>query len=194
LIEKYNLKELYRVYFVDRQQIQKYRDIWLKKEEGKFNNKLEKGRKELELKKEQVVQELLDYFLEKSLYSIKNEIENYILDYSYPLEYYDEKDDNYTEQYLYSIPIVESIISTYIFIIKNFWKNFIQKKQVKDLNIYAFNMFYFNVKEEIKSYFENKKDEIEKLLDYRNVKGSGAYLDPKRFERLMLKSVDDYEN
>ena len=50
LIEKYNLKELYKVYFVDRKEIQKYRDFWVKKEEEKFNNKLEQGRKELELK------------------------------------------------------------------------------------------------------------------------------------------------
>jgi hypothetical protein len=194
LIEKYNLKELYKVYFVDRKEIQKYRDLWLKKEDEKFNKKLEQGREELELKKEQVVEELLDYFLEKSLDRIKYEIEKNIVDYSESLEFYDEKTDDYIEQYWYQIPIVESIFDTYTHIIKNFWKSFIQKKQVKNLDLYAFDMFYFNVKQELKNYFENKKDEIDKLLDYRNVKGSGAYLDPYLFERLLIKSVDDYEN
>lgn len=194
LIEKYNLKELYKVYFVDRKEIQKYRDLWLKKEDEKFNKKLEQGREQLELKKEQVVEELLDYFLQKSLDRIKYEIEKNIVDYSESLEFYDEKTDDYIEQYWYQIPIVESIFDTYTHIIKNFWKSFIQKKQVKNLDLYAFDMFYFNVKQELKNYFENKKNEIDKLLDYRNVKGSGAYLDPNLFERLLIKSVDDYEN
>ena len=192
LIEKYNLKELYKVYFVDAQQIQKYRGFWLKKEEEKFNKKEEKGRKKLELKKEQVLDELLNYFLENSINYVKNELEKEYLEYSESLDYYDETDDDSIEQNLFSIPLVESIMNTYEYIIKNFWKNFIQKKQVKDLNIYAFDMFFFNVKQEIKSYFENKKDELEKLNNYRNTRG-GFSLDPYRFERLLLKTIDDYE-
>ncbi len=194
LIEKYNLKQLYKIYFVDRQQIQKYRDFWLKKEEEKFNKKLEQGREELEFKKDQVVQELLDYFLEKSLNSIKSKIEKHILDYSNSLEFYNEKEDDYNEQYFYSIPIVESIIETYISTIKNSWKIHIQSKQVKDLDINAFYMFYFIVKQELISYFENKKDETDKLLDYRNVKSGDNLLDRYIFEGVIIKSVDDYQD
>jgi len=192
LIQKYNLKELYKIYFVDRQQIQKYRDFWVKKEEEKFNKKLEKGREDLEFKKEQVLDELINYFLEKSISYVKNELEKEYLEYSESLEYYDETDDDYIEQNLFSIPLVESIMNTYILIIKNFWKSFIQKKQVKNLDLYAFDMFYFNVKQELKNYFENKKDELDKLNNYRNTRG-GFSLDPYRFERLLLKTIDDYE-
>ena len=193
LIEKYNLKELYKIYFVDRQQIQKYRDFWVKKEEEKFNKKLEKGREDLEFKKEQVLNELLNYFLEKSITYVKNELEKEIIEYNESLDFYDETDDNYVEQNLFSIPLVVSLMNTYVLIIKNFWKSFIQKKQVKDLNIYAFDMFYFNVKQELKNYFENNYDELEKLNNYRNIRGSGS-LDPYRFERLLMKTIDDYEN
>ena len=192
LIQKYNLKELYKVYFVDRKEIQKYRDFWVKKEEEKFKNIIEKGREDLELKKEQVLDELLNYFLEKSISYIKNELEQEILDYSESLEYYDETDDNSIEQNLFSIPLVVSIMNTYELIIKNFWKSFIQKKEVKNLDIYAFDMFYFNVESELKRYFENNKDELEKLNNYRNTRGSGS-LDPYKFERLLLKTINDYE-
>ena len=102
------------------------------------------------MKKEQVLDELLNYFLEKSISYVKNELEKEYLEYSESLEYYDETDDDSIEQNLFSIPLVESIINTYVLIVKNFWKAFIQKKEVKNLDLYAFDMFYFNVKQELK--------------------------------------------
>lgn len=194
LIENYNLKELYKVYFVDRQQIQKYRGFWVKKENFSSKQKLEKGREDLELKKEQVLDELLNYFLEKSISYIKNELEKEIIEYNEykSLDFYDETDDNLVEQNLFSISLVVSIMNTYELIIKKFWKSFIQKKEVKNLDLYAFDMFYFNVESELKRYFENNKDELEKLNNYRNIRGSGS-LDPYRFERLLLKTINDYE-
>jgi|688.fasta_scaffold03481_6 hypothetical protein len=192
LIEKYNLKELYKVHFVDRQQIQKYRDFWLKKEEAKFNKKLEQGREELELKKDQVLDELINYFLENSISYVKNVLEKEILDYYESLDFYDETDVDYVEQSLFSIPLVNSIINTYEFIIKNFWKEFIQKKRVENLDLYAFMRFYSDVESEIKKYFENNYDELQKLDNYRNIRGSGS-LDAYRFERLLLKTINDYE-
>lgn len=192
LIAKYNLKQLYKLYFVDRQQIQKYRGFWVKKEEEKFKQKLEKGREELEFKKEQVLDELLNYFLEKSISYVKNVLEKEILDYSDSLYYYDETDVDYVEQSLFSIPLVNSIMNTYEFIIKNFWKEFIQKKRVENLDLYAFMRFYSDVESEIKKYFENNYDELEKLNNYNNPRGGGS-LDAYRFERLLLKTINDYE-
>lgn len=192
LIKKYNLKQLYKVYFVDRQQIQKYRDIWFKKQEEKFKGDIEKGRQDLELKKEQVLYELLNYFLEKSINYIKNELEKEILMYSETLDFYDETDDNYVEQNIYSIPLVESIMNTYRLIVENLWKSYIAKKQVGNLDLYAFNNFYFNVESELKRYFNNNKYELEKLNNYRSARGSGS-LDPYTFERLLLKTINDYE-
>jgi 8-oxo-dGTP pyrophosphatase MutT (NUDIX family) len=192
IIEKYELKDLYKIHFVDRQELEKYRSIWRKKEEEKFKNQLEKGREELELKKEQVLDELLNYFLEKSISYFKNELEKEILEHQESLDYYDETDDDYIEQNLFSIPLVESIMNTYVLIVKNFWKGYIQKKRVEKLDLYAFDMFYFNVESELKRYFENNYDELEKLYNYRNTKGSGS-LDPNRFQRLLLKTINDYE-
>ena len=194
LIEEYDLQKLYDLYFVDRQDLEKYRSIWLKKEEEKFKTQIEEGRQDLELKKEQILEELLYFFLDKSLNSIKNEIEKDILDYSESLEFYDKNNDEYIEQNWYSIPIVQSILNTYTFIVKNFWKSYIENKQVKNLDLYAFVNYFNNVESEIKRYFENNKQELEELYNYRNTKGSGSSLDPYLFERLLLKSVNDWEN
>ena len=192
LIEKYVLNDLYKIYYVDRKEIEKYRSIWLKKADEKFNKKLEQGREELELKKEQVLDELLNLFLEKSINYVKNELEKEYLEYSESFDYYDETSDDYIEQNLFSIPLVKSIMNTYELIIKNFWKAFIQKKRVENLDLYAFMRFYSNVESELKNYFENQKDELEKLNNYRNTTG-GSSLDPYRFERLLLKTINDYE-
>jgi 8-oxo-dGTP pyrophosphatase MutT (NUDIX family) len=193
LIEKYQLKDSYKIHFVDVQQLEKYRSIWLAKEEQKFNDNLEKGRQDLEFKKEQVLEELLDLFLEKSLNSIKNEIEKDILDSTDSFDFYDRENDEYFELNWYYIPIVQDIINTYIFTVKNFWKSFIEKKQVKNLDLYAFSNFQNSVHSELKKYFEDKKEELEELYNYRNTTGSYS-LQPYLFERLLLKSVYDYEN
>jgi 8-oxo-dGTP pyrophosphatase MutT (NUDIX family) len=192
LIEKYNLKELYKIYFVDRVELEKYRSLWYKKQDKIFQNNLEKGKEALELKKDQVLEEIFEYYLNKSLNSIKSEVEKYILDYSESLEFYDETIDDSVELNWYSIPIIESMFNTYILIVTNFWKSFIQKKQVKNLDIYAFSRFQDEVRNQLKTYFSST-DELDKLYNYRNTRGSGS-LDAYLFERLFLKSVDDYEN
>ena len=116
-ISELNLE--YKIYFVDRQQIQKYRDFWVKKEEEKFNKKLEKGREDLELKKEQVVNEILNIFLEKSINSFKEQFEkDYISEYSELKEYYDNESDDYEEIFWYDIPLVQFILNKYIEIVK----------------------------------------------------------------------------
>ena len=108
------------------------------------------------------------------------------------MEFYDETIDDSVELNWYSIPIVESIFNTYILIVTNFWKSFIQKKQVKNLDIYSFSRFQDEVRNQLKTYF-SATDELEKLYNYRNTRGSVS-LDAYLFERLFLKSVDDYEN
>jgi hypothetical protein len=81
LIEKYNLKELYKIYFVDAQQIQKYRGFWLKKEEEKFNQKIETGKQDLEIKKRQVTDNLIDYFIQNSIDVVIDKVNKEILSY-----------------------------------------------------------------------------------------------------------------
>jgi hypothetical protein len=62
LVEKYKLNDLYKIHFVNLKDVEKYRSIWLKKEEEKFNKKIEIGKQDLEIKKSQVTYNLIDYF------------------------------------------------------------------------------------------------------------------------------------
>ena len=194
LIKKYNLKELYKVYFVDRQEIQKYRDKWLKKEEEKFNQKFTKGLEDLELKKQQVVEELLNLFLNKSINSFKEQYEKYYIQESSETKmFYDDNSDDYTEIFWYSVPLVQLIVNKYYEIVQTNWSRFIESKRVKDLNLYSFSNFYDEVKYNLKDFFEQNKEELDKLNDWREIRGNG-YLSLSNIEYLLIKSVDDYEN
>ena len=193
LIEKYELKSLYKINFINRKEIEKYRAIWLKKEEEKFNIKLETGKESLELKKEQVVNEILNTFIDKSINSFKIEYEkDYLSEYSELKTYYDNESDNYEEIFWYDIDLVQFIINTYIEIIKVNWKRFIESRSVKDLNLYSFSNFCSEVEYQLKDFFEQNKDKLEKISDYRESKGNG-YLSLYGFEQLLKKSVNHYE-
>jgi hypothetical protein len=194
LIKKYNLKELYKVYFVDRQEIQKYRDKWLKKEEEKFNQKFTKGLEDLELKKQQVVEELLNLFLNKSINSFKEQYEKYYIQESSETKmFYDDNSDDYAEIFWYSVPLVQLIVNKYYEIVQTNWSRFIESKRVKDLNLYSFSNFCDEVKYNLKDFFRDNYDELDKLNDWREIRGNG-YLSLSNIEYLLIKSVDDYEN
>jgi hypothetical protein len=192
LIEQYDLKDLYKVYFVDRKDIEKYRSIWLKKEEEKFNKRLQKGQEELELKKDRVVQELLSVFLDKSLNSFKQEVEKEILEYSQSLFFYDTKSDDYIEQKWDSIIIVQTLINKYIEIVQKNWKEYIESKSVKDLNLYSFSQMFSQVENELKDFYETNKNELYKINNYKN--NDGYYLSDWRMMSYLKKSVYDYED
>jgi 8-oxo-dGTP pyrophosphatase MutT (NUDIX family) len=194
LIEKYKLKDLYKIHFVDLKDVEKYRSIWLKKEEEKFNKNLEIGKAGLELKKEQVVNEILNIFLEKSINSFKEQFEkDYISEYSELKEYYDNESDDYEEIFWYDIPLVQFILNKYIEIVKANWERFITSKSVKDLSLYSFSNFCSEVEYQLKDFFENNKEQLEKINDYRESKGNG-YLDLYGFQQLLKKSVNHYES
>jgi hypothetical protein len=192
LIEQYDLKDLYKVYFVDRKDIEKYRSIWLKKEEEKFNKRLQKGQEELELKKDRVVQELLSIFLDKSLNSFKQEVEKEILEYSQSLFFYDTESDDYIEQKWDSIIIVQTLINKYIEIVQKNWKEYIESKSVRDLNLYSFSQMFNQVENELKEFNETNKNELDKINNYKN--NEGYYLSDWRMMSYLKKSVYDYED
>ena len=194
LIEKYKFKDLYKIHFVDLKDVEKYRAIRLKKEEEKFNKNLETGKAGLELKKEQVVNEILNDFLYKSLGSIREQYEkDYISEYSELKEFYDNESDDYEEIVWYDIPLIQFIIDKYIEIVKSNWKRFIESKSVKDLSLYSFSNFCSEVEYQLKDFFEQNKDQLEKINDYRESRGHG-YLDLYGFEQLLKKSVNHYES
>lgn len=194
LIEKYNLKELYKVYFVDRKELEKYRSIWLKKEEEKFNKNLEQGIEDLEIKKKQVTHELLTLFLNNSLKSFKEEYEKYYIQESSELKmFYDIESDDYIEMYWYSVPLVQLIINKYQEIIYSNWVKIIESKKVKNLNLYTFSNLYDEIKYELKDFFEQNKEELDKINDWKEVSGYG-YLNSYNMEYLLISSVDGYKD
>jgi 8-oxo-dGTP pyrophosphatase MutT (NUDIX family) len=191
-IEKYKLKDLYKVYFVALKEIEKYRSIWLKKEEEKFNKNLEQGRQDLELKKDQVVNELLSLFLDKSLNSFKQEIEKEILQYNDSLLFYDRESDDYIEENWYSIPLVQMVINKYIEIVNTNWDKFIKPKKVSELNLYIFSQCQGQIDNDLRDYFENNKSELDKINNYKNI--NSGYLSSYTIEYLLKKSINDYED
>ena len=194
LIEKYNLKELYKVYFVDRQQIQKYRDFWLKKEEEKFNQKIETGKQDLEIKKSQVTDNLIDYFIQHSIDTVIDKVNKEILSYELgSLEFYDSTKDDYEEMNWVNIPLVNELFSKYTEIVEKSWEEIIENKSVNQVNLYSFNVFQDDANRKLKTYFEQNRDKYEELDNYRNTKGRPS-LNLSFFEYDMLKSLDDYQD
>lgn len=193
-IEKYNLKELYKVYFVDAQQIQKYRDIWVKKEEKKFNQKIETGKQDLEIKKSQVTNNLIDYFIQHSIDAVIGKVNKEILSYeSGSTEFYDSTKDDYEEINWVHIPLVDELFSKYTEIVEKSWQEIIKNKSVNQVNLYSFNVFQDTAYQNLKTYLEQNKDKYEELENYRNTKGRPS-LQLSFFSYDLLKSLYDYED
>lgn len=194
LIEKYNLKELYKVYFVNAKEIQKYRDFWLKKEEEKFNQKIETGKQDLEIKKRQVTDNLIDYFIQNSIDVVIDKVNREILSYeSGSLEFYDSTKDDYEEINWVKIPLVDELFSKYTEIVIKSWKEIIESKGVSQVNLYSFNVFTDNAYREFKTYLEQNRDKYEELENYRNTKGRPSF-NLGLLEYDLYKSLYDYEN
>ena len=194
LIEKYNLKELYKVYFVNAKEIQKYRDFWLKKEEEKFNKKIETGKQDLEIKKSQVTNQLIDYFIQHSIDTVIDKVNKEILSYELgSLEFYDSTKDDYEEMNWVNIPLVNELFSKYTEIVEKSWEEIIENKSVNEVNLYSFNVFQDDAHRKLKTYFEQNREKYEELNNYKNIKGRPS-LDLSMFKYDMLKSLYDYEN
>jgi 8-oxo-dGTP pyrophosphatase MutT (NUDIX family) len=194
LVDKYKLKDLYKVYFVDRQDVEKYRTIWKKKYYQEKELQYEKSKYDLELKKDQVVNELFSIFINNSLKSFKEQYEKeFISDLSESRMFYDSESDDYQETYWQGIVLVQFILNEYIEIVQRNWKRFIESKSVENLNLYSFSNFYDEVKYELKEFFEKNKDELEKINNWSEIRGNG-YLNLWGMEYLLKKSVYDYED
>jgi 8-oxo-dGTP pyrophosphatase MutT (NUDIX family) len=194
LVDKYKLKDLYKVYFVDRQDVEKYRTIWKKKYYQEKELQYEKSKYDLELKKDQVVNELFGIFINNSFKSFKEQYEkDYISDLSESRMFYDTESDDYKETYWQGIVLVQFILNEYIEIVQRNWKRFIESKSVENLNLYSFSNFYDEVKYELQEFFEKNKDELEKINDWSEIRGNG-YLNLWGMEYLLKKSVYDYED
>ena len=192
LIDKYKLREKYSVYFVKHQDIQKYSSLASQQRTNKAQEKFNSERKELEIKKDAVVHELLYFFLGQSLKSFKEIIEKEIAEYSDSTLFYYDYDEERKEIDWYGIILVQLIVNKYIEIIQNNWKQFVSTKDVKDITIHSFYDFQNNSNRELIKYFEENKLELEKINDYHNVNGN--WLSEYRIEYWLKKSVDDYQD
>ena len=194
LIEKYNLKELYKVYFVNAKEIQKYRDFWLKKEEEKFNQKIETGKQNLEIKKSQVTNQLIDYFIQHSIDTVIDKVNKEILSYELgSLEFYDSTKDDYEEMNWVYIPLVNELFSKYTEIVEKSWEEIIENKSVNEVNLYSFNVFQDDANRKLKTYFEQNRDKYEELDNYINTKGRPRF-NLGFLEYDLLKSLFDYQD
>ena len=194
LIEKYDLKELYKVYFVNAKEIQKYRDFWIKKEEEKFNKKIETGKQDLEIKKSQVTNQLIDYFIQHSIDTVIDKVNKEILSYELgSLEFYDSTKDDYEEMNWVNIPLVNELFSKYTEIVEKSWEEIIENKSVNQVNLYSFNVFQDDANRKLKTYFEQNRDKYEELDDYRNTKGRPSF-NLGFLEYDLLKSLNDYQD
>jgi hypothetical protein len=192
LIDKYKLREKYSVYFVKHQDIQKYSSLASQQRTNKKQEKFNSERKELEIKKDAVVHELLYLFLGESLKSFKEIIEKEIAEYSDSTLFYYDYDEERKEIDWYGIILVQLIVNKYIEIIQNNWKEFVATKDVKDITIHSFYDFQNNSNRELIKYFEENKSELEKINDYHNINGN--WLSEYRIEYWLKKSVDDYQD
>ena len=194
LIKKYELKDLYKVYFVDRQDVEKYRIIWKKKDLEKKQIQYEKNKQNLEIKKSQVTNQLIDYFIQHSIDTVIDKVNKEILSYELgSLEFYDSTKDDYEEMNWVYIPLVNELFSKYTEIVEKSWEEIIENKSVSQVNLYSFNVFQDDANRKLKTYFEQNRDKYEELDNYRNTKGRPS-LQLTIFEYDMLKSLDDYQD
>jgi len=194
LIEKYNLKVTYKIHFVDRSDLEKYRSIWLKKQEEKYLIKQEEGREDLQKKKQKVAKELIDYFFQQSINqvieNVNKEIKSYGTDSLY---FYNNYDDEYIEILWKEIPLVKELFQNYESIVYDTWNELITNKSVDKVNLYSFIVFQDEAYRKLKEYIEKNRDKYDELSNYRNVKGQPS-LQLSLFEYDFYTSVYDYKD
>ena len=192
LIDKYKLNEKYRIYFVQYKDIERYSLLASQKRINKAQEKFDSDKKELEIKKDAVVLELLYFFLGESLKSFKEIIEKEIAEYSDSTLFYYDYDEEQKQIDWYGIPLIQLIVNKYIEIIQNNWKKWISSQNVKNITIHSFSSFQRDSHYDLVKYFEENKSELEKINDYHNINGN--WLSEYRIEYWLKKSVDDYQD
>jgi hypothetical protein len=170
LIDKYKLKSIYDINFISQKDLDKYRAKIDKKRGELFDKEITLGRSDLGMKKNKVINELLDYFLTTTFNKINSE-----LNLEYTDDYYKDWEGDETIFYKWNeIPEVKMIIKYYTDILKNNFDSLILKP-VSEIDIYSFLKVLSDSEIGFKYFLESYKD----LLSDINYRGnSGRFYTP----------------
>ena len=186
LIDKYDLKSIYSINFVTEKDLGKYRSKIDKKREELFNEKIKLGKDNLFIKKNEVIKELLKYFLDESSNIFETK-----LDRVYTEKFYKEWEGDETVYYSwYEIPEITIIFKFYRDIITNEFQN-LMLIPVSDINYYSFYRTIDSSYNNFNLFLEQRKDFLSEI-NYRSENGTGFYYSDLTYE--LLDSLRNYDN
>jgi len=186
LIDKYELKSIYSINFVSQKDLDKYRSKIDKKREELFNQKIKLGKDNLFIKKNEVISELLKYFLDESSNIFENK-----LDRVYKGKFYKEWEGDETIYYSwYEIPEITVIFKFYRDIITNEFQN-LMLIPVSDINYYSFYRTIDSSYNNFNLFLEQRKDFLSDI-NYRSENGTRFYYSDLTYE--LLDSLRNYDN
>ncbi len=187
LIDKYDLKSIYSINFVSQKDLDKYRSKIDKKRDELFNQKLKLNKDNLFIKKNEIIIELLNYFLDKNIDIVYSK-----LDKQYTQKFYKEWEGEDTIYSLwYEIPEVQYILVSYQNIVKNEFHN-LMLKPVSDINYYSFYSLIDSCYKNFNLFLEQHKDYISDI-NYR-ADGNRFYGNDLTYELLdSLRGYNDSE-
>lgn len=186
LIDEYNLSDKYRINFVEQKDLERFRTKFNEKEQVRFEEKKSSGIAKLEIKKNEVLANLLDYFINFSLNSVYD-----ILNKKYGDDTFNDRNsDDYEEYKWVHIPIVVEILSEYKSIVTKCWNDVFSGKDIKGVNLYSFMAFEDDAKRRLTQYFEQNRERFDSF-SYR---GNSGYFYATDLEYPMFQSVNDYQN
>jgi len=187
LIDEYDLKSIYSVNFVSQKDLDKYRSKIDKKREEIFNEKLKLNKDNLFIKKNEIISELLKYFLDENIDIVYSK-----LDRQYTQKFYKEWEGEDTIYSLwYEIPEVQYILTSYQKIVKNEFHN-LMLKPVSDINYYSFFSVIDSCYNNFNLFLEQHKDYISDI-NYRT-DGIRFYVGDLTYEFLdSLRGYSDSE-
>ena len=172
VIDRYNLKENYKVYSVDSKRLN---DLQLKVMGDRskiFMNKFEFGKEQLEIKKELVLNDLQKLFFDKSLDKI-----NKILDEKYPSTYYFDWEGEETKYYRWNEVIeVQFLLNKFFEITLRDWKSVFKSKRANDIYSMSFFGIYNSIEHFLREFIEQNRDYLENINKYHNENGDYLWL------------------
>ena len=185
LIDKYKLKSIYSVNFISQKDLNKYREKINKKRNVISFNKINSEKNSLEIKKNKVINELLDYFLTTTFKKINSE-----LNLLYTGDYYkDFIGDETASSKWNEIPEVKIMIKNYTDIVTNNFHS-LMLKPISEININSFRIILDYSEVGFNNFLDMYKDSLsDENINYRGY--SGYFLiSPLMYE--LKYSLNDY--
>jgi 8-oxo-dGTP pyrophosphatase MutT (NUDIX family) len=173
LIDKFNLKNTYRVSFVKQENIDRFRGQIDKKRSESFTQKRESNIQGLEEKSKEVLPVLLQ------------EIKQHISDYFYSKAKKSFDKDNYYKEYegddtkYYSveeIPEVQQLLNGALDVIDDVFKETFYSSDVKEIDKYRFSNFTYISNDKLKEYINSVENTLsDEIFKYHNEYNDTVY-------------------